>query len=173
MFSLFSERPSRRVSVACLSYTRLQPEPVSSNVAATLVPALSGSISDSGSISISRGAHGPRGCGCGTINANPAGSPRFDSRLNTRVTRFHATTTSRFLEPFLRRRACGHGDLRACVLLRGCAEDACVGGGALTWVGWLDGFVDGFGVRMSVWVRVWVWVMGRRWWWWLGGFFFV
>jgi len=104
-FVCFSERPSRRV--ACFSYTRLQPEQlVSENVAATVT--VVSALSSSGSSSISS-SHGLLRAS-GTINANPGGTPRFDSRLNTRVTRFHATTTSRFLEPFLRS-VCGHGDL--------------------------------------------------------------
>lgn len=37
----------------------------------------------------------------GTISANPAGTlPRFDSRRRIRVTRFHATTATRFFGPF-------------------------------------------------------------------------
>jgi len=69
-------------------YTRLHSEPVSLCVAANDVSALSGS---------------QRGLlrGCGMISANPAGTPRFDSRRRTRVTRFHATTATRVIDPFL------------------------------------------------------------------------
>lgn len=94
-------------------YTRLHSEPVSEYVAAIDISALSGS---------QRGLRS----GCGMISANPAGTPRFDSRRRTRVTHFHATTAARVIDPFLGRlrSAWGQGDLgRAAKRLRRRAED--------------------------------------------------
>lgn len=78
-------------------YTRLHPESALEPVGANDVSPLSGFLP-----------------GCGVISANPAGTPRFDSRRKTRVTRFHAMTAARVIDPFLARfrSALGQGDLK-------------------------------------------------------------
>lgn len=99
-FFVFVSRSAGRECVNKDHHTKLQSESVSVHVVATTVAV--------SALSTSHRAE------CGTISANPAGTPqRFDSRRRNRVTRFHATTATRFFVPFrcFLRSVWGQGDL--------------------------------------------------------------